>query len=219
MVPSRNYRGTWDGGGAYGWTTAGSGRPGTGQGGLPSVACKSWPGDHLGLGIPGQPLVAASEPVVTQWDEDAPERTPRPVGHWQVTPQDDGIHVEGADLASQEIPNLQLRQQMIEEAERTGAPVTARRRVKYDHDIDTGETSHTVKQPATAGQIARLAQSAGSKGSPSAQAQQIARQLQQNRPKPNRSRRSGGRSREKEKATQLPEVVITTEPARRGGFF
>ena len=89
----------------------------------------------LGLGGPLPP--GSSQPVVKAWDRTPPARKERPVGTWDVIPTTDGVQTDNVQRA--EIPD-EIKAQLRAEARRTGQTVTATADVRYQHDLDSGET-------------------------------------------------------------------------------
>ena len=83
-------------------------------------------------------VIESSEPVVTQWDMSAPERDARPVGTWEVTPREDGVDVENVERA--DVPE-DVQERLRQESAETGGPVSTTATVRFQHDLDTRETS------------------------------------------------------------------------------
>ena len=71
-------------------------------------------------------IVDPSEPVVTRWDS-PPEQTERPVGTFDVTPTEGGV-----------------------QAEETGERATSTEMLRYQHDLDSGETDYRAPRRSPA---------------------------------------------------------------------
>ena len=88
-------------------------------------------------------VVESTEPVVTGWDESAPQREERPVGTWDVIPSDDGVVAVNQDRTA--IPE-EVKARLREKAA-GGDPATMQVTMNYDHDLDTGETTTRNPRP------------------------------------------------------------------------
>ena len=89
-------------------------------------------------------LVESSDPVVTQWDESAPERDERDVGSWTVLPGRDDVQANGSGRVT--IPD-NMRAALKRKAEETGETASATASLRYTHDLDTRNTSVSRKRP------------------------------------------------------------------------
>ena len=156
-------------------------------------------------------VVDSSEPVVTRWDNSPPELTERPVGTFDVTPTEGGV-----------------------QAEETGERATSTTTLRYQHDLDSGETDYRAPRRSPA-ELAAIIQRRnqqrdnGSTSELSAKYQVVAKHLERQaqeqkaaqRQKRASRRRSGSSARDKERAYSLPQIVITTEGGgggRMGGL-
>ena len=171
-------------------------------------------------------VLQAEEPIVTAWDDTPPPADPRTVGIWDVSPREDGIDVVEQDKAQQQIPHEQLRKQLQEQAERTGQPVSLVRRLEYEHDLDTRDTSHSVKQRRTPEQLVHDLQArqnragAGSDGVLDRRSLKLLEKLAaaQQQKKANR-RKAKTPVRERDGRVKLPEIVITSEAVSPNAGF
>ena len=105
-------------------------------------------------------LVEPTEPVVTAWDRSSPAREQRDVGAWDVVPNNDGVDVTQSQRVS--VPES-VKAQLRREAERTGGPVTRVTTMRYQHDLDTRDTSARVNLPSPAA-MGRALEAQNSKG-------------------------------------------------------
>ena len=88
-------------------------------------------------------VVESTKPVVTGWDESAPQREERPVGKWDGIPSDDWVIAENQGRAA--IPEgVKVR---LREKAAGGDPATTQVTMNYDHDLDTGETTTLNPRP------------------------------------------------------------------------
>ena len=88
-------------------------------------------------------VVESTEPVVTGWDESAPQREERPVGTWDVIPSDDRVIAENQGRAA--IPEGVMAR--LREKAAGGNPATTQVTMNYDPDLDTGETTTRNPRP------------------------------------------------------------------------
>ena len=86
-------------------------------------------------------IVDTSEPVVTRWDARPPDQAERPVGTYDVTPTNDGVHVEGADRDVAVPEAIQDELEFLARHDHTEDPVTLTAAVRYEHDLDTRATT------------------------------------------------------------------------------
>ena len=91
-------------------------------------------------------LLQASKPVVTSWDQSAPDTAERPVGSWNVSPTPNGVEAS-ANAGAYEIPD-DVRDKLQELArENGGEPVSVTLRVSHDLDTDTTTATAYVSEP------------------------------------------------------------------------
>ena len=176
-------------------------------------------------------IVDSSEPVVTRWDGNPPEQTERPVGTFDVTPTEGGVQAEETGRAT--VPDG-VKDQLKAEAEETGERATSVSRLRYQHDLDTGETDYRAPRRSPA-ELAAIIQRRneqrgnGSTSELSAKYQMVAKQLERQaaeqkaaqRQQRASRRRSSSAARDKEPGYSLPQIVITTEGSgggRMGGL-
>ena len=177
-------------------------------------------------------IVDSSEPVVTRWDGSPPEQTERPVGTFDVTPTEGGVQAEHTGRAT--VPDG-VKEQLKEEAEETGERATSVTTLRYQHDLDTGETDYRAprRSPAELAAIIQRRNQQRDNGAPpselTAKYQMVAKHLERQaaeqkaqRQQRASRRRSGSAARDKEPGYSLPQIVITSEPmggGRMGGLL
>ena len=176
-------------------------------------------------------IVDSSEPVVTRWDDSPPEQTERPVGTFDVTPTEGGVQAEETGRAV--VPEG-VKAELKRQAEETGERATSTTTLRYEHDLDSGETDYRAPRRSPA-ELAAIIQRRnqqrdnGGTGEMSAKYQMVAKHLEKQaqeqkaaqRQQRASRRRSGSNAREKERAYSLPQIVITTEGGgggRMGGL-
>ena len=126
-------------------------------------------------------IVDSSEPVVTRWDDSAPAHEERPGGTFAVTPSFEGVTAEHTGRTT--IPEG-VKDQLKEEAEETGERATSVSRLRYQHDLDTGETEYRPprRSPAELAAIIQRRNQQRDNGSPpselSAKYQMVAKHLE-----------------------------------------
>ena len=173
----------------------------------------------------------SSEPVVTRWDDSPPEQTERPVGTFDVTPTEGGVQAEHTGRAT--VPDG-VKDQLKEEAEETGERATSVSRLRYQHDLDTGETDYRAprRNPAELAAIIQRRneqRDSGGTSELSAKYQMVAKHLERQaaeqkaaqRQQRASRRRSASGAGDKEPGYSLPQIVITTEGGgggRMGGL-
>ena len=168
----------------------------------------------------------SSEPVVTRWDNSAPAHEERPGGTFDVTPTNDGVQAEHTGRTT--VPEG-VKDQLKEEAEATGERATSVSRLRYQHDLDTGETEYKPPRRSPA-ELAAIIQRRNqrrdnSSSELSAKYQAVARHLERQaqeqkvaqRQQRASRRRSGSAARDKEPGYSLPQIVITTESGSGSG--
>ena len=175
-------------------------------------------------------IADSSEPVVTRWDDSPPEQTERPVGTFDVTPTEGGVQAEHTGRAT--VPDG-VKDQLKEEAEETGERATSVSRLRYQHDLDTGETDYRAprRNPAELAAIIQRRneqRDSGGTSELSAKYQMVAKHLERQaaeqkaqRQQRASRRRSASGAGDKERAYSLPQIVITTEGGgggRMGGL-
>ena len=176
-------------------------------------------------------IVDSSEPVVTRWDDSPPEQTERPVGTFDVTPTEGGVQAEETGRAV--VPEG-VKAELKRQAEETGERATSTTTLRYQHDLDSGETDYRAPRRSPA-ELAAIIQRRnqqrdnGGTGEMSAKYQMAAKHLERQaqeqkaaqRQKRASRRRSGSAARDKEPGYSLPQIVITSEPmggGRMGGL-
>ena len=97
----------------------------------------------------------SSDPVVTRWDDDPPERDVRPVGSLDVLPTNDRVEAARSGRVAGAIPES-VKARLISQAERTGETASMLTTMRYDHDIDARSTDTSRPQPDTM-ELARIA--------------------------------------------------------------
>ena len=105
-------------------------------------------------------LIKASEPVITQWDQSAPDRAERKVGTWLVRPNNNGVAIEGrSSVTALRAIEADLR----EEAQRSGGPVerTVSQRVHHDLDLDQTQVQDLRHRTPDVVQAEQIAESEG----------------------------------------------------------
>ena len=83
-------------------------------------------------------IIESSEPVVTAWDDSPPVREERPVGTYDVTPDNDGTAATNVGRVT--IPD-DIKAQLQSEAEQRGEPVSTVTTLRYEHDLDSRDTT------------------------------------------------------------------------------
>ena len=175
-------------------------------------------------------IVDSSEPVVTRWDDSPPEQTERPVGTFDVTPTEGGVQAEETGRAV--VPEG-VKAELKRQAEETGERATSTTTLRYQHDLDSGETDYRAPRRSPA-ELAAIIQRRnqqrdnGSTSEMSAKYQVVAKHLERQaaeqkaqRQQRASRRRSGSAARDKEPGYSLPQIVITTEGGgggRMGGL-
>ena len=95
-------------------------------------------------------VVDVGEPVVTAWDQTPPQEVARQVEAWTITPRKRGIIAEEhGDVREIPVPPG-VKAQLISEAAAEGGPVTSRRQVRVDHDLDSGDTTSALRRTLAA---------------------------------------------------------------------
>ena len=165
-------------------------------------------------------VIESSEPVVTQWDMSAPERDARPVGTWEVTPREDGVDVENVERA--DVPE-DVQERLRQESAETGGPVSTTATVRFQHDLNTRETS--TRSPGRS--PAALAEALQARRAPGGvklndRYQQILegmmKQREQAKSARARRRTSSGHDKIKDGPAELPQIVViqdASDPSRR----
>ena len=75
-----------------------------------------------------------------------PDQTKRPVGTYDVTPTEGGVHVGGSDRVA--VPeSLQDELKARAREGHTDEPVTLTTAIQYQHDLDTRATSFALDNP------------------------------------------------------------------------
>ena len=127
-----------------------------------------------------------------------------------------------------------MKDQLKEEAEETGERATSIKSLRYQHDLDTGETEYRPPRQSPA-ELAAIIQRRnqqrdnGSTSELSAKYQMVAKHLERQAKEQKAAqrqqragrRRSGSAARDKEPGYTLPQIVITSEPmggGRMGGL-
>ena len=175
-------------------------------------------------------ILDSTEPVVTRWDGSPPTQEERPVGTFDVTPSESGVQAEHTGRAV--VPEG-VKDELKQQAEETGERTSSTALLKYQHDLDSGETDYRAprRSPAELAAIIqrRNQQRNGSTGELSAKYQVVAKHLERQaqeqkaakRQQRASRRRSGSAARDKEPGYSLPQIVITTESGgggRMGGL-
>ena len=170
-------------------------------------------------------MVESSQPVVKAWDRIPPARKERPVGTWDVIPTTDRVQTHNVQRA--EIPD-EIKAQLRAEARRTGQTVTATADVRYQHDLDSGETDARPRLREIQRPQARPTESDSSGADPweesgalsgtlTPQYEQLLEKLIE---KPQPRGRQLRRGHLKDGRVEMPQIVVVTEPTqsgRRGG--
>ena len=176
-------------------------------------------------------IVDSSEPVVTRWDDSPPEQTERPVGTFDVTPTEGGVQAEETGRA---VVLEGVKAELKRQAEETGERASSTALLKYQHDLDSGETDYRAprRSPAELAAIIQRRNEQRDNGAPSElsakyqmAAKHLERQAQEQKAAQRQQRasrrRSGSAARDKEPGYSLPQIVITSEPmggGRMGGL-
>ena len=177
-------------------------------------------------------IVDSSEPVVTRWDDSPPEQTERPVGTFDVTPTEGGVQAEETGRAV--VPEG-VKAELKRQAEETGERATSTTTLRYQHDLDSGETDYRAprRSPAELAAIIQHRNQQRDNGTPPSEltakyqmaAKHLERQAQEQKVAQRQQRasrrRSGSAARDKEPGYSLPQIVITTDGGgggRMGGL-
>ena len=177
-------------------------------------------------------IADSSEPVVSRWDDSPPEQTERPVGTFDVTPTEGGVQAEETGRAV--VPEG-VKAELKRQAEETGERATSTTTLRYQHDLDTGETDYRAprRSPAELAAIIQRRNQQRDNGAPpselTAKYQMVAKHLERQaaeqkvaqRQQRASRRRSASGAGDKERAYSLPQIVITSEPmggGRMGGL-
>ena len=104
-------------------------------------------------------IIDSTEPVVTRWDNSPPLQEERPVGTFDVTPNESGVQAEHTGRAV--VPDG-VKDELKEQAEETGERASSTALLKYQHDLDSGQTDlpRTSAQSGGAGRHHPTPQSA-----------------------------------------------------------
>ena len=183
-------------------------------------------------------IIESSEPVVTTWDDSPPAREERPVGTFDVIPNNDGT--EATNVGRVTIPD-DIKAQLQSEAEQRGEPVSTITTLRYEHDLDSRDTttraanaeregqSHDTRsiaervegaQPKMAtAQLLRERRHAQQGGELSPAYQRLLKQVNAQAEGKRGStggnrRRSSSRAGERRPSYRLPEIVIVQEGGR-----
>ena len=161
-------------------------------------------------------MVTSSEPVVVGYDQTPPAQTERPVGTWDVMPTREGLTFENNERVP--VPEG-VKAELKAQAEQTGEVATTISTVRYDHDLDSGETdARPTGGSSIAAKVAAIqARRNGSAGAGlSAQGRKAMDQIASARAQATRSkarRRSSSRhDKLNDSPAQLPELVVVQDP-------
>ena len=173
-------------------------------------------------------ILNSSEPVVTRWDNSPPELSERPVGTWDVTPTANGVQ---AEQTGRSVVPEGVKAELKRQAQETGERAASTETLRYQHDLDSGETDYraprrSVSELAAALQARRNQQGGGDQELNArykrvadllSQQAQERRAAQNQRPRRGRSSNAG----DKERGYKLPQIVVVQEPMnsrRMGGL-
>ena len=161
-------------------------------------------------------MVTSSEPVVVGYDQTPPSQTERPVGTWDVMPTREGLTFENNERVP--VPEG-VKAELKQQAEQTGEVATTTTTVRYDHDLDSGETDarptggNSIGAKIRAIQARQNGSAAGNLNPQGKRAMdQIASARAQTARSKARRRSSSRRDPLKDSPAQLPELVVVQEP-------
>ena len=161
-------------------------------------------------------IIESSEPVVTRWDMSEPTSEERPVGTYDVTPLADRVDVMNVQRVS--VPPG-IKAKLRQEAEETGGPVSTTTTLRYQHDLDTQETSSRGPKVSTAKKAEALLAARGQREREaplSDNYQKLLDSLQRaQESKPSKTRRRSSRRSDnlKDAGYRLPQIVVVQEDA------
>ena len=161
-------------------------------------------------------IIESSEPVVTRWDMSEPTSEERPVGTYDVTPLADRVDVTNVQRVS--VPPG-IKAKLRQEAEETGGPVSTTTTLRYQHDLDTQETSSRGPKVSTAKKAEALLAARGQREREaplSDNYQKLLDSLQRaQESKPSKTRRRSSRRSDnlKDAGYRLPQIVVVQEDA------
>ena len=164
---------------------------------------------------------------MTRWDDSPPLQEERPVGTFDVTPNESGVQAEHTGRAV--VPDG-VKDELKEQAEETGERGSSTALLKYQHDLDSGQTDYRAprRSPAELAAIIQRRNQQRDNGSTSelsakyqVVAKHLGRQAQEQKAAKRQQRasrrRSGSAARDKEPGYSLPQIVITTSPGAGAG--